>query len=229
MTPIRVVTWNLHGCVGARGVFDPGRTVAALCALKPQIAALQEVDTWNRGTAFDGFSLFCRHTGPHAAEARAISDGRGDYGHMVTSAWPLARTEIHDVSVRGREPRMILETYAALPGGTLRVIAAHFGLRPRERRRQIAALRAVLERDPETPSLLMGDFNDWPTGGAVHRAVAPMFGSPGAPATFPARRPLFALDRIWCRPAELVERVWAARDVRGISDHLPLVADLAWP
>ena len=45
--------------------------------------------------------------------------------------------------------------------------------------------------------------------------------------SFPARLPLFALDRIWCRPDHLLTRSWTARETRPASDHLPVMAELA--
>lgn len=225
--PLRVMTWNVHGCIGSDGAREPGRTLAVIRRLDPDIAALQEVDARDRGDGtFDAFSYFREHSGSHAVEARTVAVGDGHYGHMVVSRWPLEDARTYDVSCDGREPRMVIETYANLPDGYLRVIAAHLGVRARERRSQVAALRTIVERDLETPAVLLGDFNQSRRRSAIHRVVAPHFGSPGAPATFPARLPLLPLDRIWCRPHGMVERLWADADARPASDHLPLVADL---
>jgi endonuclease/exonuclease/phosphatase family metal-dependent hydrolase len=57
-----------------------------------------------------------------------------------------------------------------------------------------------------------------------------LFGATPAPATFPSILPVFALDRIWVRPAEslvTVERHNTAL-ARRASDHLPLKATLEW-
>ena len=45
---VRVVSWNVHGCVGTDGRFLPERTAEALAALAPDVALLQEVGD-NRG------------------------------------------------------------------------------------------------------------------------------------------------------------------------------------
>ena len=67
-----------------------------------------------------------------------------------------------------------------------------------------------------------------PTGSMwCHR----FFVKPPAPATFPARWPVLALDRIWVRPRRRLERVFVHRSptARVASDHLPVVAWLTPP
>jgi endonuclease/exonuclease/phosphatase family metal-dependent hydrolase len=74
--------------------------------------------------------------------------------------------------------------------------------------------------------VILGDFNDWARRGAVQRALtncAPVF---TLHRTFPARFPLLALDRIYCRPSTLLVRSWTDRAARSASDHLPVIADL---
>ena len=40
---LKVVSWNVHGCVGTDGQFSPERIAEALAALAPDLALLQEV------------------------------------------------------------------------------------------------------------------------------------------------------------------------------------------
>jgi endonuclease/exonuclease/phosphatase family metal-dependent hydrolase len=44
--------------------------------------------------------------------------------------------------------------------------------------------------------------------------------------TFPAWWPVLALDRIYCRPGNLLVRSWTDPLARHASDHLPLIADI---
>jgi endonuclease/exonuclease/phosphatase family metal-dependent hydrolase len=44
--------------------------------------------------------------------------------------------------------------------------------------------------------------------------------------TYPSRFPLFALDRIYCRPANLLKTSHTFSAARLASDHLPVVADI---
>ena len=34
------------------------------------------------------------------------------------------------------------------------------------------------------------------------------------------------LDRIYCRPVGALKRTWTDLQARGVSDHLPVVADI---
>ena len=40
---VRVLTWNVHGCVGRDGMHDPDRVARVLEAAQPDISALQEI------------------------------------------------------------------------------------------------------------------------------------------------------------------------------------------
>lgn len=45
-------------------------------------------------------------------------------------------------------------------------------------------------------------------------------------ASFPARRPMFALDRIWCRAPLKPVGAALATDYRHLSDHSVVIAEL---
>jgi endonuclease/exonuclease/phosphatase family metal-dependent hydrolase len=113
----------------------------------------------------------------------------------------------------------------------LRVIATHLGLRPSERREQVKRLLAALERERPLPTVLTGDVNEWYLWGRPLRWLHRHFKRTPAPPTFPAWRPVFALDRLWTEPARLLAelRVHATPLARVASDHLPLIARLALP
>jgi endonuclease/exonuclease/phosphatase family metal-dependent hydrolase len=111
----------------------------------------------------------------------------------------------------------------------LRVLATHLGLRPRERRQQVRKLLAAVESELSHPTILMGDLNEWYLWGRPLRWLHAHFQEkPSAPPTFPARRPVFALDRIWISPAGCLRRLQshASPLARVASDHLPLTAEV---
>jgi endonuclease/exonuclease/phosphatase family metal-dependent hydrolase len=132
-----------------------------------------------------------------------------------------------DLSVPGREPRGAIDAVFETASGPLRVLATHLGLDPRERRKQSRVLAHRLDAEgDETPVVLLGDLNSsWGASlGALRRQ---MRRSPRR-RTYPARRPLLPLDRIWVRPAEILADLRAHRSplARTASDHLPLRAEL---
>jgi endonuclease/exonuclease/phosphatase family metal-dependent hydrolase len=45
--------------------------------------------------------------------------------------------------------------------------------------------------------------------------------------TFPSVLPMLRLDRIYCRPRNAVRRLFTDPAARKLSDHLPVIADVA--
>jgi endonuclease/exonuclease/phosphatase family metal-dependent hydrolase len=228
-TSIRAVTWNLHGCIGRDGVFDPHRTATLIGRFDADILSVQEVDSRHRlAEGLDTFAFLRKRSGYHGFEARAFGDGTGHCGQMVLSRWPLVDGRMHDISVPGREPRKAIEVFVEAPLGRVRVLAAHFGLRVGERRRQVTALVEILNRGSDGPTVMLGDFNDPRRQSGMHRAVAPRLSGARSWATFPAAFPVLPLDRIWCAAPLRPGRAWVVREARHASDHLPLAAELHW-
>jgi endonuclease/exonuclease/phosphatase family metal-dependent hydrolase len=226
---IRVLTWNVHGCVGRDGVHDPDRVARVLEAAQPDISALQEIDTRTRAATRDPFSYFGELFGWTTVSVRTLAAKDGHYGHIVLSRWPIESLGEVDLSVRWREPRKAIVGAIDSPGGRIVVIAAHLGLLPFERRRQFARLQERIAEIKERPLIVLGDFNDFPGRGLAERSLCPpLRPSPELP-TYPSRLPLLPLDRIWfSEPLELAT-IAALRDAERVSDHLPLVASLRMP
>lgn len=224
-TIIRIMTWNIHGGVGPDRRCDLRRVVASVQRHGPDIVALQEVDSRRKRRGEPAFEFLAASLGEHAAEARLITAPDGDYGHVVISRWPISRTVRHDVSVSGREPRAAIETTIETPSGDLHLVAAHLGLSFRERRHQAALLSRIAQAGPPR-CVLLGDFNDLFRHGSVQRALGLSMPNRTHQKTFPSWWPVLALDRIYCRPANLLVRSWTDPLARRASDHLPVIADL---
>lgn len=227
---LRVLTWNIHACVGLDGRHDIARVGAVVRKLAPDIAAFQEVDSRRpapgAGRVYDTLRA---QVGHHGHDAWSISGRDGHYGQILASRFPLEDKAVHDISVRGREPRKVMEAYVRLPDTRLRVVATHLGLSRWERRRQLGRLHEIVDADRATPLLLIGDLNEWLWPGRCQRGLFARLEAWTAHASFPARLPLFALDRICCRPAGLLARSRAVREARKASDHLPVLAELDLP
>jgi endonuclease/exonuclease/phosphatase family metal-dependent hydrolase len=129
--------------------------------------------------------------------------------------------------------RCALDVQLEWVGRRIQVVATHLGLRPGERSRQARLLLERLEGSSVDLSALLGDLNEWQLwGGALGWLRRRFRDSRGpAPRTYPARLLLFALDRIWVRPADALLGVQAHRTrlARLASDHLPLKAFLTLP
>jgi endonuclease/exonuclease/phosphatase family metal-dependent hydrolase len=223
---VRVMTWNIHGALGRNRRFDLLRVVELIRRWDPHIVALQEVDSRRSATeAGDPFAFLERELGRHGIGAKSIETADGEYGQMLISRWPLARTEVHDISWPEREPRRAIRAEVDTPAGPLRIIATHLGLSWRERGPQTDKLIELAGRDDVT-TVLLGDFNDWFWAGSVRRPLAGALPARTRHRTFPSVFPLLRLDRVYCRPAGVLTRSTVDPKARHASDHLAVIADV---
>jgi endonuclease/exonuclease/phosphatase family metal-dependent hydrolase len=104
----------------------------------------------------------------------------------------------------------------------------HLGLKKRERETQLKTIIQLLNRESAVPTLLAGDFNEWKRMIVSHplRELEREINMVPYQGTFPARLPLFPLDRIFYRGnIHLLDfHVHKSSLSRIASDHLPLTA-----
>ncbi len=226
---ISVATYNVHRCIGRDSRYDPMRILAVLRELDADFIALQELQ-WRNEDALHVLADFAARLGYASVAGPTLFKPDGHYGNAVLTRLEVAKIERIDLSVAQREPRGALDIELAVPQGVLRVISTHLGLSPGERREQMTRLLGLLGRKGP-PVVLMGDFNEWFLWGRPIAWLRAHFGSTPAPATFPARYPVFALDRIWVEPRKIMAGIAVHRSTRAraASDHLPLRATLSWP
>jgi endonuclease/exonuclease/phosphatase family metal-dependent hydrolase len=226
-TAVRIATYNIHRCVGGDGRHDPRRIAAVLKSLDADILALQEV-AYAPDTRYDVLRYLAGVLGARVIAGPTLWEKEGRYGNALLTRLDVRRAERIDISVAGREPRGILQLQPDPGIGSVVVLATHLGLSLRERRYQIGRIAELLETITAETVILMGDFNEWRPSGAALNRFNTYFGTRSSPRTFPSRRPLLPLDRIWVRPAAALKRMQVLRDhrTRWASDHLPLIADI---
>jgi endonuclease/exonuclease/phosphatase family metal-dependent hydrolase len=227
---MRLMTWNIHGGFGSDWRWDLKRIVEVVARHAPDVVALQEVDSRRTTRAKFGipaFEYLADAIGTHIAEARLITAPDGEYGHVVISKWPFVKKALHDISFGSREPRAAIEALVETPEGPVHILAAHLGLKIRERQHQLLALEQLCPTD-NAPSVLLGDFNDWVWRGKVQRHLARLMPARSQVRTFPSFAPTFAIDRIYVRPASALLRSWTDRGAWRASDHLPVIAEIAF-
>ena len=224
-----VATYNVHKCVGVDGRFDPERTGRVIREINADVIALQEAD--RRFGERDGLLDLVRlerEAGLIAVPVSARAKAHGWHGNVVLFRRGIVR-HVHRVNLPGLEPRGAVVTELDLEaGGTLRFIAAHFGLLRRSRTRQARAIFDIMKAGNGTPTLLMGDLNEWRLNGRSALATLDDAFGPLPPAvpSFPSRLPLLALDRIIASRSDILSPV-TVHDTplaRVASDHLPLKA-----
>ena len=224
---LKIVTWNVHGCVGTDGRRDVDRVASVLSNTNADIIGLQEVDC--RSPLPSGGSQLERLaslTGLEAVAGPTRQEGGGFFGNAVLSRHRIGDVALIDVTVRGREPRGILHARLQIDSHSVDLFNTHFGLNPGERRRQVRRLIEAANALPDATLVVLGDFNEWRARAAAMVRLSTAFGAVPSVRTFPSRFPILALDRVWVRPRP------ALRDLRAVqtplaaiaSDHLPVQA-----
>lgn len=227
--PLRVASYNIHGCVGTDGCFDPARVQRLIDRIDADILALQEVETDHHGD--DVLGRYRQSPDWQVISGPTLLREQGQYGNALITRLPVLDYHLIDLSVGGFEARSAILAVLGYPGCRLEVMATHLGLSPAERREQVRTLLGVLQTGTGEvdASILLGDFNEWFLWGRPLRWLHRHFGSRGAtPATFPSRYPLFRLDRIWVSPPARLTGVRTLRTSRArrASDHLPVIGEV---
>ena len=216
----RLLTYNVHRCVGVDRRLDVDRIVAVIAEHEPDIVCLQELDVGRARTGFtDQAGLI--------AEKLAMT-------HHFHPAMQV-EAELYGDAILTHHPERLVKS-AALP--TLKGIP---GLEPR------GALWSAIEIEgvalngrgwlghPECtgPTILTGDFNvtslTRPYQALARRLpdVQRTLGLKPTIKTFPSSFPAVRIDHCFASPEIVVRSITAPFSplARMASDHLPLVVD----
>jgi endonuclease/exonuclease/phosphatase family metal-dependent hydrolase len=242
---LRVMTYNIHSCVGAAECVSPEVTAEAIRQVNPDVAALQEVD--------DGIPRTGR-----MSQARYLSEilkmgsyfcstvlhAEGRYGLAVISRFEkeVLRCELLPTLWPFRLQRRGAVHIALLtPVGRIHIFNTHLSLLGLERRLQLGKLmgeRWLGSVPADEPIVFCGDLNASPAS-RVYRRLASVLtdvqrAAPRrlrrARATFSSRRPLLRIDHIFVSAhLKVLSSVVPDQSIfQRASDHLPVYADLAW-
>jgi endonuclease/exonuclease/phosphatase family metal-dependent hydrolase len=221
MRRLAVATYNIHRCIGLDRRADPGRIVAVIREMAPDILALQEVESARAAHQPEYLSTATSYAvllGP------TLQRRDGHYGNALLVRHRILEVRWIDLSIPGREPRCALDMDLDIDGFPLRVITTHLGLSAAERTIQVTRLLEAVRSSFAHPIVLLGDLNEWRPGANTLRRLKRFFGGSRTVRSFPARRPLLALDGIWARPISVLHdlQVHASPLARVASDHLPV-------
>lgn len=226
---MKVATYNIHKCIGADGRSRPDRTIGVLKEIGAEVVALQEADRrFGSRIGLLDLELLRKETGLRLLVQSDAPDGHGWHGNaLLVARDPISYRRMR-IRLPGVEPRGAIVADLDFGDGPFRIIAAHFGLLRHSRLSQAVALVTAFGRLPPMPTILLGDLNEWRRRRRSSLNVfEPLFGEAPPIASFPSRRPIFPLDRIFGWPRGLV-RDLAIHDTplaRRTSDHLPLTAE----
>lgn len=237
----RILTYNVHRCVGVDRRLDVGRVADVIARLAPDIVALQELDVGRlRTKGVDQAHEIARRLDMAFHFHPALKVEEELYGDAVLTSLPERLVKTGPLPGHPRiaalEPRGALWLEIEVDGRPVQVINTHLGLVPREQHRQAAHLAGpAWLGDPACtgPTILLGDFNAT-TSSVVHRAITAKLRQSRAlapraspTATFPSTFPVLRIDHLFVSSEIVVQDVFTPFDAicRVASDHLPLVMD----
>jgi len=241
---LRLMTYNVHRCVGTDRALDVERIAEVIAAENPDVVALQELDVLRRRTkTVDQAHRLAELLKMkfHFHPAMAVEEEL--YGDAILTALPERRIKAQGLPlyrrVPGLEPRGALWVEVMVGDTPVQIINTHLGLIPQEQKRQAAALlgEAWMTSDAWTaPGVLLGDFNASPYS-ATYRLLCAALRDAQTPsgtwlrpatATFPSSFPFMRIDHVFLTKGLETLAVRSPYDSRArvASDHLPLVVDL---
>lgn len=237
---IRVMSYNVHSCIGMDGRVSPRRIARVIAQQGPDLIALQELDHGRlRSRGEDQAMLIAEFLGYHVAFCPTVVRGAERYGHAVLSRWPIETVKVSGLpSHRGswwKEARGALWSRVKIGNLAINVVTTHLGLGAAERMLQIQDLLGAGWIGPvlETEAVILcGDFNFLPGSAPYRIAAARLHDAAGAAGralrTFSSSRPFARIDHIFVsrhfsaeHPAAIINDL-----TRVASDHLPIQVDL---
>lgn len=231
---LRVMTYNIHHGEGIDKKIDLARIAALITQEKVDLVGVQEVDKGvERSGRRDLIAELATLTGLTPIFAKNINHQGGEYGNAILSRFPIKSwANTHLRASDPAEQRGVLRATLDVHGRTLVFLCTHLDHRSNDAARweALPQLDALIAPLAPAPAILVGDFNDVPTG-RVYRQLATTYTDTWAAVgqgeghTIPAERPRKRIDYLWITPQRGLEpvRAWVLRS--EASDHLPVVAE----
>ena len=231
---IRVMTYNIHVGVGMDKKLDLARIAGVINAQHPDLVGLQEVDRGvERTQRIDEIAEIARMTKMDYAFAFNLRYQGGQYGVAILSRYPIGSFD-HRLykNTREAERRGFIRAEVKINGRMVNFVTTHLDYQYEDGRVFEAEQLLAALRDVKGPLIIVGDFNDVPTGGAYQLAREQFAdgwiesGASDQGLSYPADKPTKRIDYILSRRTDHIrtKKAWTVSTLA--SDHVPVVADL---
>lgn len=202
---LRVMTYNIHVGIGMDKRLDLVRIAEVINRERPDLVGLQEVDRGvERTHRVDQIRELARLTRMEYAFAHNLNYQGGQYGVAVLSRFPiLALDHRRYANRREAERRGFIRIEVAVGQSRVNFVTTHLDYQFRDGRlfeteQLLSALEAI-----NAPLIIVGDFNDEPTGDAYNLMATRFADAWGkseikdAGLTYPADKPVKRIDYIF--------------------------------
>lgn len=224
---LRVMTYNIHICIGMDKKLDVDRIARVIMKEKPDLVALQEVDRKTaRVQRMDQVEELKKRTNMNVVFGKTIDHTGGEYGIALMSRFPInSQRTISLPNMNNQEPRVVLEAMVQVDEKTeLRFLSTHFCHLLEERRiKQAETVNEHFATDTRL-TIMGGDFNAKPDSKSVSLLREKWTDTTNGEPTFESG---IKIDYIFFRPAGAF-RVKETRVIREkvASDHMPVLSVL---
>lgn len=237
----RLMTYNVHSCVGMDGKIYPERVARVISQYHPDVVALQEIDVDKIRTGqVNQAQLIAQLLEMKFHFHPSLMYEEEKYGDAILSIHPMKlfkAASLPHLDEPWLEPRGAIMVEVEAHGAAFRIINTHLSLSRRERIMQAEALMGEewLQFSANgAPAILCGDFNAMPNS-PVCRLISQRLkdaqecgNGHKARNTFSGRFPVSRIDHVFVDKRLQVKKVLVPNThlTRKTSDHLPLIVDI---
>jgi endonuclease/exonuclease/phosphatase family metal-dependent hydrolase len=239
---IRILTYNVHSCIGMDGKLSPQRIARIIAQYQPDVVALQELDVGRRRTDnVHQAKIISEYLAMEYHFHPAIHIEEERYGNAILTHLPVKLIKSGILPMLPTkpwlEPRGVIWVAIEAYGQRFNLLNTHLGLRPAERTIQAKALLGddwLANANCTGAVVICGDFNSLPNS-AVHKRFSRhlndmqiLHENHRPKKTFGGRFPSARIDHIFGNSMVNVKHVEVPRTqlTRNASDHLPLIVDI---
>lgn len=218
---VRVMSYNVRNGSGVDGVKDITRCTDIINDARPDVVAVQELDSMSRRNKKYVLGEMAKLTGYHDYYHRTIPYKGGAYGIGILTREKALSVDFHPLPCR-REPRGLL----IVEMKKFYILCTHLSLNAQDRLTSVHIIRDIVSK-LDKPVFIAGDMNATPSSAPIRafKEYTQVLNDVNK-FTIPSNNPRKCIDYILGANGRFkVKKDYVYSDVLA-SDHLPLYVDV---
>jgi endonuclease/exonuclease/phosphatase family metal-dependent hydrolase len=218
---VRVMSYNVRNGSGVDGIKDIKRCSKIILDARPDVVAVQELDSMSRRNRKYVLGEMAKQTGYYDYYHRTIPYRGGAYGIGILSREKALSTEFYPLPCR-REPRGLL----VVEFKKYYLLCTHLSLNAQDRLTSVHIIRDIVSK-LDKPVFIAGDMNATPSSAPIRafKEYTQVLNDVNK-FTIPSNNPRKCIDYILGANGRFkVKKDYVYSDVLA-SDHLPLYVDV---